>query len=70
MADEIALALLTGQRPANVLKLKRSDIRDGALWIMQNKTGARLGIEVTSELAVVIARISERPRQAISDWLV
>ena len=64
------LALLTGQRPADVLKLKRTDIRDGALWVVQNKTGARLGIEVTGELAAVIARINERPRRAISAWLV
>jgi integrase len=45
------LALLTGQRPTDVLKLKRSDVRDGQLWIVQNKAGARIGIEVTDELA-------------------
>ena len=68
--DAMDLALLTGQRPADVLKLKRTDIRDGALWIVQNKTGARLGIEVTGELAAVIGRINERPRRAISAWLI
>lgn len=46
--------------PADVLKLKRTDIRDGALWIVQNKTGARLGIEITGELAATISRINER----------
>jgi integrase len=60
------LALLTGQRPADVLKIKRTDIRDGALWVVQNKTGARLGIEVTGELAKLIERINSRPRAAIS----
>ena len=64
------LALLTGQRPADVLKLKRIDIRDGALWIVQNKTGASLGIEITGELAGTIARINERPRSAISVYLI
>ena len=64
------LALLTGQRPADVLKLRCTDIRDGALWIVQNKTGARLGIEVTGELATVVARISARPRRAISPYLI
>ena len=64
------LALLTGQRPANALKLKRTDIRDGALWVVQNKTGQRLGVEMTGKLAAVIARINERPRQAISAWLI
>ena len=68
--DAMDLALLAGQRPADVLKLKRTDIRDGALWIVQNKTGQRLGVEVTGELADVIARINDRPRQAISAWLI
>ena len=70
VVDAMDLALLTGQRPADVLKLKRTDIRDGALWIVQNKTSARLGIEVTGELAAVIARINERPSRAISAWLI
>ena len=64
------LALLTGQRPADVLKLKRINIRDGALWIVQNKTGASLGNEITGELAGTIARINERPRSAISVYLI
>ena len=70
VVDAMDLALLTGQRPADVLKLKQTDIRDGALWIVQNKTGARLGIEITGELAVVIAKINTRPRKVISAWLV
>ena len=70
VVDAMDLALLTGQRPADVLKLKRTDIRDGALWIVQNKTGARLGIELTGELALVISRINERPRRAIGAYLV
>ena len=70
VADAMDLALLTGQRPADVLKIKRTDIRDGALWIVQNKTGARLGIEVTGQLAAVIERINQRPRKAISTYLI
>ncbi len=68
--DAMDIALLTGQRPADVLKIKRTDIRDGALWIVQNKTGARLGIEITGELAAVIERINQRPRKAISAFLI
>jgi integrase len=68
--DAMDLALLTGQRPADVLKVQLADIRDGALWITQNKTGARLGIEITGELASVIARIKERARRAISPYLI
>jgi integrase len=68
--DAIDLARLTGQRTADVLKLKRSDIRDGALWMVQKKTGKRLGIEIIGELSEVITRINERPRQAISVFLI
>lgn len=70
VADAMDLALLTGQRPADVLKIKRTDIRDGALWVVQNKTGARLGIEVTGHLAEVIERITQRPKKAISPYLI
>ena len=70
VVDAMDLALLTGQRPADVLKFKRTDVRDGALWIVQNKTGTRLGIEITGELAAVIARINERPSKAISPFLI
>ena len=64
------ITLLAGQRPVDVLKIKRSDIRDCALWIVQNKTGARLGIEVTGELAALIERITQRPTKAISASLI
>ena len=70
VVDAMALALLTGQRPADVLKPKRTDIRNGALWIVQNKAGARLDIEITGELAAVITRINERPWHAISAYII
>jgi integrase len=70
VVDAMDLALLTGQRPADVLKIKRTDIRDGALWVVQNKTGARLGIEITGHLAEVIERINQRPKKAISPHLI
>ncbi|MBU0748672.1 MAG: tyrosine-type recombinase/integrase [Gammaproteobacteria bacterium] len=56
--------------PTKRTGMKPTDIRDGALWIVQNKTGARLGIEITGELAAVIERISQRPRKAISAFLI
>lgn len=61
---------LIEQRPADVPKLKRANSRDGALWVVQNKTGARLGIEITGELAAIITKINERPRRAISAYLI
>lgn len=70
VVDAMDLALMTGQRPADVLKLQRSDIRDGALWVVQNKTGARLGIELVGELASIVNRINARPRKAISPFLI
>lgn len=41
LQDAMDMALLTGQRPADVLKILCADIRDGALFIAQNKTGAK-----------------------------
>ncbi|HYD76830.1 tyrosine-type recombinase/integrase [Ramlibacter sp.] len=64
------LALITGQRRADVLKLKRTDLRDGALWVVQNKMRARIGMEVTGELAATLERINARPRRAISAFLI
>ena len=68
--DAMDVALLTGQRPADVLKIRRDDIRDGALFITQNKTGAKRAIEVTGELAQVIERINARPRERLSAFLI
>lgn len=54
------LAYLTGQRPADVLKLDERDIINDELCIRQNKTGAQLRIQIIGELAQLIARIKER----------
>lgn len=60
LRDAMDLAYLTGQRPADVLKLTLADIKDGAIWIRQNKTGAKLRITVEGELADLIKRIKGR----------
>ena len=70
LRDAMDLALLSGQRPADVVKIKREDLRDGALWIVQNKTKAKRAIEVTGELAALIERIDARPRERLSAWLI
>lgn len=57
-------------RKDNVIKFKLSDIHDGALWVVQNKTGVRLGISITGELAATIARFNDRPNSAISSNLI
>lgn len=68
--DAMDVALLTGQRPADVLKIRREDLRDGALYITQNKTGAKRAIEITGELAQVIERINLRSRERLSAFLI
>ena len=68
--DAMDVALLTGQRPADVLKILRSDIRDGALFVTQNKTGTKRAIDLVGELASVIERIASRPRERQSLYLI
>jgi len=58
--DAMDLAYLTGQRPADLLKFNRSDIRDGELYLVQNKTGKSLRIGITGELQTLIERILSR----------
>jgi integrase len=70
LRDAMDMALLTGQRPADVLKIRRDDIRDGALFVAQNKTGAKRAIEVTGELAALIDRIHARQRERHSAMLI
>ncbi len=70
LQDALDLMLFTGQRPADVLKMKRSDIRDGALWVTQNKTGHQVGITITGEFALIMDRILNRKRAVASLYLV
>ena len=64
------LALLSGPRAADMPNIQRTDIRDGALWIMQDKNGTKRAIEVTGELAAVIARMNGRQRDQLSPYLL
>jgi integrase len=41
------------------LKIKHADLREGALWITQNKTGVKRAIEITGELKALIDRINQ-----------
>lgn len=69
LRDALDMAYLTGQRPADVLKMTVGDVREGFLEVTQKKTRAKLRIAVTGALADLIARIDERkkacPVQAI-----
>jgi integrase len=68
--DAMDVALLTGQRPADVLKIRRDDIRDGVLWIVQNKTGVKRAIEITGQLKAVVERINRRERARTGPMLI
>jgi integrase len=65
LQDAMDLALVTGQRPGDILKAKRQDIRDGVLWVVQEKTGATVGIRVEDGLQRVIDRILSRKRPSM-----
>lgn len=58
LRDAIELAYYTGQRPSDVLKLKRSDIREGTLFIRQGKTNTALRIQIEGPLFDVLARLT------------
>lgn len=62
LRDALDLAYLTGQRPADVLGMRATDIRDGILLVQQNKTNKKIRIEIIGELASLIQRIDERKK--------
>lgn len=64
------LAYLTGQRPADVLKIKIGDVRDGFLIITQGKTGKKLRIAVEGALSALIERIKARTYKVTSLTLI
>lgn len=59
--DAMDIALLTGQRPADVFKMRWDDIEDGVLTVKQNKTGNVVRISVEGRLKEVLDRIRMRP---------
>jgi integrase len=67
--DAMDIALLTGQREGDVLKMQESDIRDGLLHIRQNKTRHLLRIPIVGELKEVSDRILARPTRKASNLI-
>lgn len=76
LQDAMNLAYLTGQRPADVLRMAETDIRGGALEVKQGKTQKRLRILLDradgsrTELGALIDQIRARPRKVRSLCLV
>lgn len=58
--DALDLSYLTAQRPADVIKMYETDIRDGALFVKQNKRDSKIRIAVIGELKALIERITKR----------
>jgi len=70
MADLLELAYLTGQRPGDIRKWRKSQIKDGVLQLRQDKTQKRMGLRIVGELADIINRAINRPRSACSLFIV
>ncbi|UCZ75374.1 tyrosine-type recombinase/integrase [Dickeya zeae] len=47
------MALVTGQRREDICELKKSDIREERLWVIQGKTGAQISIPLDLKLNAV-----------------
>jgi len=45
-----ALLLYTGQRVGDVVKMNRADISEGMIYVVQEKTGAKVWVPITPEL--------------------
>jgi integrase len=66
LGDAIMIALYTGQRQADVLKLRDADIVDGRIRVRQNKTGARLAVRALPQLLDRVAMAKQR--KALADF--
>ncbi len=63
LKDCIDLAFYLGQRPADVLKLSETDLRDGCLVFGQNKTSTPMRVAAGGDLDLLLKRMLERKRQ-------
>ncbi|VVP05831.1 hypothetical protein PS903_03020 [Pseudomonas fluorescens] len=75
LKDAMDFAYLTGQRPADVLVMRKDDIEGGYLMVQQNKTHKKLRIQMTASgsensLGMLIAKITERNAQHVSSYLI
>ncbi|MGE5650909.1 MAG: tyrosine-type recombinase/integrase [Bacillota bacterium] len=60
LRDAMDIAYLTGQRPADALKMSEHDIKDGHLEVKQGKTKAKLRIAIAGQLSTTLERIRTR----------
>ncbi len=60
--EAMDLAYLTGGRPADLLKIDETHLREGSIEVRQNKTGHKLRISIEGKLASLIESIKARKR--------
>lgn len=70
LRDYLDLAELGGQREADILRFRRTDVQDGRLWVRQGKTGARVGIALAGEFGAVVDAMLRRERSATGPYLI
>jgi len=75
LKDAMDLAYLTGQRPADVLMMRKDDVEGGYLLVQQNKTGKRLRIRVNSDgeansLGKLLHQIAESNSKLVTSYLI
>ena len=63
------IAYLTGLRVGDILRIKRSDIKDGEMHVTTQKTGKKLVFSVVDDLEVVLTRAKALHRSILSDYL-
>lgn len=63
LKDALDLAYLTGQRPADALRMRNENIADGYLLVDQGKTQKKLRISITGQLAELLGKIIVRKAQ-------
>lgn len=55
----LELAIITGQRRSDILKMQYSDIKDGNLLVTQQKTGTKLAIPLKLRLDIINLSLEE-----------
>lgn len=70
LAGFLELCYLTGQRPGDVVRIKRGDAQNGALHIQQGKRGTKVRIDLVGPLATLYARLSSSTGPVSSVFLI
>lgn len=68
--EAAALALYTGQRVSDVLRMRWSDLDGGLIAVVQGKTGKKLWVPLHKELAALLAVLEARAKKAMGDKVI